>query len=483
MSSKIDAAAIRSRMTWCETEIGRLSSEPEPVLRVVSMAAPLVSLEHVLDGAFLKDGVLWNDAALEQGFVGFGEADRISASGPERFAALAVAHKALPRVASAGDSAPAALGVRFFGGAAFVPGAATEDVWSAFGDADFILPRWTYARSATKAFLHFASRRAEDPRVVARELAGLWAHLHEPEATPAPPVPTPASAVTMAPLAGWVEYIESIRGALNSGAFHKLVAHRRTHVELGRDVSDMSVLRRLRQEMATSLRFAFRRGEATFLGATPETLFRLEGGTVHTEALAGTMRSAGTDAPQLEAQSSRLRASPKDMHEHALVVEQIDSCLRPLCDRIERADTPGIKKVRNILHLNTPIEASAKSGVDWALFLDALHPTPAVGGLPKVGAAEWLATHESTPRGWYASPIGWFTPGGAAHFAVALRCGVLKYPDAYLYSGAGIVPDSNPVDEYTETSLKLMPMLTALSVETASLRSTLLPNAFGLRGH
>jgi isochorismate synthase len=478
----MDTASILARVNWFESELRRLADAPSGPIRVVSLAVPLVTVEHFLEGAFLPDGVLWNDSEVERGYSGFGSAFRVVAEGESRFVDLGRAHRDLPPLARAGDSVPSELDVRFFGGASFVPGASADDPWRAFGDADFVLPRWSYARTGFRGMLHFVSAGPEDARAVAKELAGVLAHLARPEREELPVEPIPADSVHMTPLTEWVEYIETIRSALLEGSFHKLVAHRRTRVELGPDVSDLGVLRRLRREMSTSLRFAFRRGDATFLGATPETLFRLDEGRIRTEALAGTMRSAGTDAPMLEAQSSRLRASPKDMHEHSLVVEQIDACLAPLCEAIEHAPTPGIKKVRNILHLNTPIEAVARPGIDWASFLDALHPTPAVGGLPKLHAAEWLAAHEGSRRGWYASPIGWFTPGGSAHFAVALRCGVLRYPDAYLYSGAGIVPDSHPVDEYTETSLKLMPMLTALSVATATLRSTLLPGAVGMRG-
>jgi salicylate biosynthesis isochorismate synthase len=470
-------------MNRSETILGSSDCGGPGAIRIVSFEAPLVSLEHVLEGAFLANGVLWHDPALERGFAGFGEAHRVSASGPRRFEDLAEAHTRLPPLLRLGDAVPDDLDVRYFGGAAFLPGAANEQPWAAFGDADFRLPRFLYARSGERAFLHSAIAHDESPSATAREIAGVWAHLLEAESEPEPAAAeiVPAAAVHMTPIDAWIPYIETIRRTLVSGAFHKLVAHRRTLVEIGRATTDLSVLRRLREEMSTSLRFAFRRGDTTFLGATPETLFRLERGKLYTEALAGTLRSAGTDAPRLEAQSNRLMASPKDMHEHRLVVDQIDECLSPLCDSVEHASSPGIKKVRNILHLNTPIEAIGKPGVGWPSFLAALHPTPAVGGLPKANAAEWLAAHESTARGWYASPIGWFTPDGAAHFAVALRCGVLAYPNAYLYSGAGIVPDSSPMDEYTETSLKLMPMLTALSVETATLRSTFLPGALGMR--
>ena len=94
-----------------------------------------------------------------------------------------------------------------------------------------------------------------------------------------------------------------------------------------------------------------------------------------------------------------------------------------------------------------------------------LHPTPAVGGVPDPGRrAGSSPSHEPAERGWYASPIGSFDAEGDGDFAVALRSGAVVGDRAYLYAGGGIVRDSNPVNEYAETRLKLAPLCAALHV-------------------
>ncbi len=74
----------------------------------------------------------------------------------------------------------------------------------------------------------------------------------------------------------------------------------------------------------------------------------------------------------------------------------------------------------------------------------------------------WISEHESGPRGWYASPVGWFDAAGDGEFAVALRCCLLRGSRAHLYAGAGIVGNSDPRLEYRETELKRHALLRAL---------------------
>jgi isochorismate synthase EntC len=85
--------------------------------------------------------------------------------------------------------------------------------------------------------------------------------------------------------------------------------------------------------------------------------------------------------------------------------------------------------------------------------------------VPGPGAREWIVAHEPEQRGWYTGPVGWFDCHGDAEFAVAIRCGVLKGATASLYTGAGVVLDSEPEAEYAETALKQLPMLRALGVD------------------
>jgi isochorismate synthase len=213
------------------------------------------------------------------------------------------------------------------------------------------------------------------------------------------------------------------------------------------------------------IRFAFRRQHASFVGASPEVLFSKTGSEVASQALAGTIRSLGSDLPNLEAQSSRLLGSEKDRIEHEIVVREINDALAPLSVSIEHPDDPHVRKVRRIMHLNTPIKATLRPGVHPAELLAALHPTPAVGGRPVRGAVEWITRHERHARGWYTGALGWLDLQYDALFVVAIRCGVLAEGKAFVFTGAGIVGDSDAASEYAETALKQQPLLKALGVE------------------
>ena len=94
--------------------------------------------------------------------------------------------------------------------------------------------------------------------------------------------------------------------------------------------------------------------------------------------------------------------------------------------------------------------------------LHALHPTPAVGGLPKDRALEYIKEKEYFTRGLYAAPIGVISKSNEAEFAVALRSMRITGKSATLYAGAGIVKGSTGESEYEETRTKFRPMLDVL---------------------
>jgi isochorismate synthase EntC len=94
----------------------------------------------------------------------------------------------------------------------------------------------------------------------------------------------------------------------------------------------------------------------------------------------------------------------------------------------------------------------------------ALHPTAAVGGVPKARALQLIAEQEPLGRGWYAGPIGWFDASGDGDFAVAIRSALIRGSRARVYAGAGIVRGSTPVAEYRETLLKQGTMVHGLGL-------------------
>jgi menaquinone-specific isochorismate synthase len=121
-----------------------------------------------------------------------------------------------------------------------------------------------------------------------------------------------------------------------------------------------------------------------------------------------------------------------------------------------------------IQHLETEIRAWLPEPHTAVSVLGALHPTPAVCGLPRDGALALLHKEERFQRGWYAGPVGWFDTAGNGVFAPALRCALGRGPKWRLFAGAGIVDGSEPGAEWEETGLKFQPVLRALEEAGAS---------------
>jgi menaquinone-specific isochorismate synthase len=127
-------------------------------------------------------------------------------------------------------------------------------------------------------------------------------------------------------------------------------------------------------------------------------------------------------------------------------------------------------KLKNVQHLKTPITGEL---VPERCILDIiadLHPTPAVGGFPRLAALEAIRAIEKLDRGWYAGPLGWVNASGEGEFAVALRSGLIDGGHATLFAGCGIVADSDPQAEYAESCLKFEAMLRGLGGEPLSIR-------------
>jgi len=95
-------------------------------------------------------------------------------------------------------------------------------------------------------------------------------------------------------------------------------------------------------------------------------------------------------------------------------------------------------------------------------FVEKLHPTPALGGLPNDKALREIRQLETMDRGFYGAPVGWMDYRKNGEFAVAIRSGLLNKQQAVLYAGCGVVEDSNAESEFTETRIKFRPMLRAI---------------------
>ncbi len=223
-------------------------------------------------------------------------------------------------------------------------------------------------------------------------------------------------------------------------------------------------LRRLRAGYPTCTLFAVARGDRCFLGATPERLVRVEEGRVSAMALAGSAPRGETEDEDRRL-GAMLLASAKERIEHAVVVEELREAISAACMDVSVAAGPSVLAFHNVQHLYTPITARLRDRSTVLDLVGRLHPTPAVGGVPRDEALGWIRRHEGLDRGWYAGPVGWMDRDGEGEFDVAIRSALVCRDEALLYAGCGIVRDSDPDQEYAESNLKLQPMLSALGSE------------------
>ncbi|MCG8461517.1 MAG: isochorismate synthase [Holophagales bacterium] len=447
---------------------GAASEAAAETTLAVTVPAPVAPAEALLDLAPSGHGFLWHPPG-EAAVAGSGACHALRLEGAGRFADLRrraeEVFRSLEEEVHPEAALPAA-GVsparRLYGGLAFDVGAASQEPWTELGDGCFTLPRFLYRVDGERASLTVSARASQLAAgfgveaaldETSRLLDGLGRYGGTGTGPLASPAPVPEHGEDGEPpdAEDWIRRVEAIRRAIRAGDFEKIVAARRSVIDLGheprRQSSAVEILGRLERDQVASTRFAFVRPNAVFLGVTPERLVAKKGLRVVTEALAGSIESGAEHAAEL-------LGSGKDRLEQQLVVDAIVRRLEPVCDRLQVAARPTVRELRDVLHLHTPIVGTLAEPRHLLELVETLHPTPAVGGVPTAEAMEWIREHETHERGWYAAPIGWFDAAGDGEMAVALRSCVISGSRAYLYVGAGIVADSDPRQELRETELK-----------------------------
>lgn len=412
---------------------------------VITVAAPRTRDVSVLWDES-SDALIWHPAG-GQPIAGLGIA-RASRNGADELGLDA------RNAIESGVVAPPACA---FGGLVFTPDTATTEPWEAFGRALFVLPRWSYGFASNGAWLRYVVTEHTDEDELVAGLRTLWARLSTDEA------PRPAPAVIERHDASddaWETHVRDITDAIARGEAVKVVAALSARFQLASTASPVAVLQSLARRFPGCTRFALRIDGTTFLGATPERLVEKQGTQLRTEALAG---SAAVG------EGASLRASAKDRHEHDVVVQAITDALAPFTTRVT-VGAPVLRELPNVVHLSTPIDAALARPTHVLDLVRALHPTPAVGGVPRDAARRWITEREPVlfgtespgARGWYAAPFGTFDAAGDGRFVVALRSGVLRGDRAWAFAGCGIVAGSDPRTEHAEARMKLDAFLSAL---------------------
>ena len=245
----------------------------------------------------------------------------------------------------------------------------------------------------------------------------------------------------------------------------KVVLARRVDVVTDRAPDVAAVLRRWAALEPSCTLFSLPTPDGRFVGASPELLVERRGRRFRSRPLAGTTdRVHGADS----ALPAALLESAKDTEEHRLVVDAIHDALAPCAEDLDVPEHPELVHLHNITHLGTTIEGTLRTGSDGAVpdtlqLVALLHPTPAVGGVPRQAALGVIDRLEDGSRGHYAGPVGWVDGAGDGRFVVGIRAMTVAAGSVALAAGVGIVSGSRPEVELRETGLKFAAVFDALA--------------------
>lgn len=403
-----------------------------------------------------------------EGVVGLGELLRIETSGARRIEDAAAAWTSLAAAADIDDRVGLpGTGLVAFGAFAFAAHSAATSV--------LIVPELVLGRRDGRAWVtRIALADSADGRALAADASSAArspddAGTAQPDATTGSirivlPTPAPKRQVprvsfepgSMSPAAYETAVAEAVR-RIDAGELEKVVLARQLVGELHEDAGLRATINRLAEDYPDTWVFAV----DGLIGASPETLVRVDHGTVSARVLAGTAPRGAGEASDRD-HAAALAASEKNRAEHALAVASAVQRLAPHTRRLDASPEPFTLQLPNLWHLATDLKGTLGDGSNSLDLVRAVHPTAAVAGTPRRIALETLAELEGFDRGRYAGPVGWVDGDGDGEWAIALRCAQVDADGTVTaYAGCGIVHDSVPGEELAETEMKFRPIVEA----------------------
>jgi menaquinone-specific isochorismate synthase len=435
-------------------------------MRLVTATVPVQGL---LPWDFLRRGEgeprgFW--ARGERWVAHRGVESAVVARGPARFDRVKEAAARLPEVAPG-------VRVRLYGGFAFREDHGATGSWADFPAACFHLPSMELTGDASgegrlrlQALVRpvdaASTRRTLDDRV--RQMAE---ELSAPSARPTSL--SGGGSIQATRRDEWDGAVHAILEAIAAGRITKAVLARTLDVTLDEGVPAVDLTETLWARNPGTHLFLFEPSAGrTLVGAAPEALATVRAGVFHATAVAGSV-GVGEAAAERKILAAHLLSSEKDRAEHRLVVEDMVHRLASVATDIRASSDPHVLSLARIQHLEIEIRARVPADRHVLDMVAALHPTPAVCGVPRDAALELLRSEEPFDRGWYSGPVGWFALDGDGHFVPALRTAVGDGRHWRLFAGAGLVQGSDAQGEWDETAIKFQPVLRALEARGARL--------------
>ena len=255
--------------------------------------------------------------------------------------------------------------------------------------------------------------------------------------------------------------VDKVKDYITAGEAIQVVLSQRLSMQTA--AAPFDIYRALRSINPSPYMYFLHLNSFDIVGASPETLVRVEDGIVTTRPLAGT-RPRGSDYIEDGMLADELLHDEKERAEHIMLVDlgrnDIGRISKP--GTVEVSDLMEIERYSHVMHMVTNVQGSLSEEYDAYDALQACFPAGTVSGAPKIRAMQIISELEPDRRGPYAGAVGYFSHNGNMDMAIAIRTMVCKQGTAYVQAGCGLVYDSVPSREYQETMNKARALLKAI---------------------
>jgi len=224
-----------------------------------------------------------------------------------------------------------------------------------------------------------------------------------------------------------------------------------------------SVYSYLRKTNPSPYMFYFVSDNIELTGASPETLVKLEETKLSTFPLAGTRKRGMTPEEDMQ-QEKELLEDPKERSEHNMLVDLSRNDIGKISKfgTVKVEEYMKIQKFSHVMHIGSTVTGEIQDGLDSLDAIDSILPAGTLSGAPKIRACEIINELENNRRGVYGGAIGYLSFNGGLDTCIAIRLAFKKNGNVYVRSGAGIVADSVPENEYVECINKAKAVINAL---------------------
>ncbi|MBS4035461.1 MAG: chorismate-binding protein [Ignavibacterium sp.] len=348
------------------------------------------------------------------------------------------------------------------------PSNKSSEEWSEFEPVKFFIPEVLLIKS-DKIFFYVISMKPDsviDKKSLIDNFASIADQLYNIDYSFQPYESKPSIKMHRSEsIDDWKKKIDLILSGIAKKEYDKIVLSRVTEFELLKRIGPSELAFLLDKKYPGCFNFIYKEKNTMFFSASPEMLFILKNGEIHTEALAGSIERGNNEQEDKSLETALIKSS-KDNDEHLFVLDHLKNVLNKYCQNVKVDKSTSLKKLSNIQHLHTKLNGSLKNGLDLFSVIKDIFPTPAVGGYPVTPAINIIDKMEDFDRGLFTGFIGWMNLNNGGEFIVSIRSGLISKNKLYVYAGCGIVPGSDAKKEYEETQLKSEAIISLFDYET-----------------